>query len=53
MDLRMCEVTTYIDKLNVDLQTTFIKYSTKKWAYILHNKRYTKGDNFIEIFRRI
>lgn len=43
MNLRQCEVVTDVDKLNVDLQATFMKYTTiKKWAYIVHDKDDTR-----------
>lgn len=43
MNLRQCEIVTDVDKLNVDLQATFMKYSTiKKWAYIVHDKDDTR-----------
>ena len=43
MNLKMCEVVTDVDKLKVDLQETFMKYTTiKKWAYILHDKDDTR-----------
>lgn len=43
MNLRQCEIVTDVDKLNVDLQATFMKYSTiKKWAYIIHDKDDTR-----------
>ena len=43
MNLKMCEVVTDVDKLKVDLQETFMKYSTiKKWAYIIHDKDDTR-----------
>ncbi len=39
----MCEIVTDADKLNVDLQATFMKYTTiKQWAYILHDKDDTR-----------
>lgn len=43
MNLRQCEIVTDVDKLNVDLQATFMKYATiKKWAYIIHDKDDTR-----------
>ena len=43
MNLKMCEISTDVDKLKVDLQETFMKYSTiKKWAYIIHDKDDTR-----------
>ena len=43
MNLKMCEISTDVDKLKVDLQATFMKYSTiKKWAYIIHDKDDTR-----------
>lgn len=43
MNLRQCEIVTDVDKINVDLQATFMKYSTiKKWAYIVHDKDDTR-----------
>ena len=43
MQLRHCEIVTNVDKLNVDLQETFMKYkSIKKWAYIIHDKDDTR-----------
>lgn len=43
MNLRQCEIVTDVDKLNVDLQATFMKYTTiKKWAYINHDKDDTR-----------
>lgn len=39
----MCEVVTDVDKLNVDLQATFMNYTTiKQWAYINHDKDDTR-----------
>ena len=38
MNLRQMEIVTDVDKLKVDLQATFMQYTTiKKWAYIVHN----------------
>ena len=43
MNLRHCEIVCDVDKLKVDLQQTFMKYSTiKKWAYIIHDKDDTR-----------
>ena len=43
MQLRHCEIVTNVDMLKVDLQETFMKYSTiKKWAYIIHDKDDTR-----------
>lgn len=43
MNLKMCDIVTDVDKLKVDLQATFMKYSTiKKWAYIIHDKDDTR-----------
>ena len=43
MNLKMCEISTDVDKLNVDLQEVFMKYTTiKKWAYIIHDKDDTR-----------
>ena len=37
------EIVTDVDKLKVDLQATFMQYSTiKKWAYIVHDKDDTR-----------
>ncbi len=37
------EIVTDVDKLNVDLQETFMKYKTiKQWAYIIHDKDDTR-----------
>ena len=44
MQLRHCEIVTNVDMLKVDLQETFMKYSTiKKWAYIVHDKDDTRA----------
>lgn len=43
MNLRQMEIVTDVDKLKVDLQATFMQYSTiKKWAYIVHDKDDTR-----------
>ncbi len=43
MKLRQMEVVTDFDKLEVDLQATFMKYKTiKQWAYIVHDKDDTR-----------
>lgn len=43
MNLKHCEIVTDVDKLKVDLQSTFMKYSTiKSWAYIIHDKDDTR-----------
>ena len=43
MNLKMCDIVTNVDELRVDLQETFMKYSTiKKWAYIVHDKDDTR-----------
>lgn len=43
MNLRQMEIVTDVDKLKVDLQATFMKYSTiKKWAYIVHDRDDTR-----------
>ncbi|MCM1440222.1 MAG: replication protein [Roseburia sp.] len=43
MNLKMCEISTDVDKLKVDLQATFMKYTTiKSWAYIIHDKDDTR-----------
>lgn len=43
MNLRQMEIVTDVNKLNVDLQATFMQYSTiKKWAYIVHDKDDTR-----------
>lgn len=42
--LRQMEIVTDVDKLNVDLQATLMKYSTiKQWAYIVHDKDDTRA----------
>ena len=42
-NLRQMEIVTDVDKLNVDLQETFMKYKTiKQWAYIVHDKDDTR-----------
>ena len=39
----MCEICMDVDKLKVDLQATFMTYTTiKKWAYIIHDKDDTR-----------
>lgn len=41
--LKHCEIVTDVDKLNVDLQSTIMKYQTiKYWAYIVHDKDDTR-----------
>lgn len=46
----MCEIVTDADKLNVDLQATFMKYTTiKQWAYILHDKDDTRPHYHIAV----
>lgn len=43
MNLKMCEIVVDVDKLKVDLQATFMNYSTiKKWCYINHDKDDTR-----------
>lgn len=43
MQLRQMEIVTDKDKLNVDIQSTCMKYKTiKQWAYILHDKDDTR-----------
>lgn len=43
MKLRQMEIVTDVDKLNVDLQATFMKYKTiKQWAYIIHDRDDTR-----------
>lgn len=43
MNLRQMEIVMDVDKLKVDLQATFMKYTTiKKWAYIKHDKDDTR-----------
>lgn len=43
MKLRQMEIVTDLDKLEVDLQATFMKYKTiKQWAYIVHDKDDTR-----------
>lgn len=43
MNLRQMEIVTDVDKLKVDLQATFMQYTTiKKWAYIIHDKDDTR-----------
>lgn len=43
MYLRQMEIVTDVDKLQVDLQETFMKYKTiKQWAYIIHDKDDTR-----------
>ncbi len=43
-NLRQMEIVTDIDKLNVDLQATLMKYRTiKQWAYIVHDKDDTRA----------
>lgn len=50
MNLKMCEVVTDVDKLKVDLQATFMKYTTiKKWAYINHDKDDTRAHYHIAL----
>ena len=40
----MCEIVTDVDKLKVDLQATFMRYTTiKKWCYIEHDKDDTRS----------
>ena len=42
--LRQMEIVTDVDKLNVDLQATLMKYRTiKQWAYIIHDKDDTRA----------
>ena len=42
--LRQMEIVTDVDKLNVDLQATLMKYRTiKQWAYIVHDKDDTRA----------
>lgn len=42
--LRQMEIVTDVDKLNVDLQATLMKYNTiKQWAYIVHDKDDTRA----------
>ena len=44
------EIVTDVDKLNVDLQATLMKYSTiKQWAYIVHDKDDTRAHYHIYI----
>lgn len=41
--LKHCEIVTDVDKLQVDLQQTIMKYQTIKfWAYIIHDKDDTR-----------
>lgn len=43
MNLRQMEIVTDVDKLNVDIQATCMKYKTiKHWAYIIHDKDDTR-----------
>ena len=43
LTLRQMEIVTDVDKLQVDLQATFMKYDTiKQWAYIIHDKDDTR-----------
>ena len=43
-NLRQMEIVTDVDKLNVDLQATLMKYRTiKQWAYIVHDKDDTRA----------
>ena len=44
------EIVTDVDKLNVDLQATLMKYTTiKQWAYIVHDKDDTRAHYHIYI----
>ena len=48
---RRCEIVTDVDKLNVDLQQVFAKYSTiKQWAYIIHDMDDTRPHYHIMLF---
>lgn len=50
MNLRQMEIVTDVDKLKVDLQATFMQYTTiKKWAYIVHDKDDTRPHYHIAI----
>ena len=50
MQLRHYEIVQDEDKLKVDLQATFMKYTTiKQWAYILHDKDDTRPHYHIYI----
>jgi len=50
MHLRHYEIVQDADKLKVDLQATFMKYTTiKQWAYILHDKDDTRPHYHIYI----
>ena len=41
--LKQMEIVTDVDKLNVDIQETIMKYQTiKQWAYIIHDKDDTR-----------
>lgn len=41
--LKQIEIVTDVDKLNVDIQETIMKYQTiKQWAYIIHDKDDTR-----------
>lgn len=41
--MKQMEIVTDVDKLSVDLQSTFMKYSSiKEWAYIIHDKDDTR-----------
>ena len=47
---RHYEIVCDVDKLNVDLQATFMKYKTiKQWAYIIHDKDDTRPHYHIYI----
>lgn len=43
LSLKKCEIVTNVDQLRVDLQETFMKYTTiKQWAYIIHDRDDTR-----------
>lgn len=43
LSLKKCEIVTNVDQLRVDLQETFMKYTTiKQWAYIVHDRDDTR-----------
>lgn len=51
MNCRHYEIVIDQDKLKVDLQATFMKYTTiKKWAYILHDKDDTRPHYHIYVY---
>lgn len=49
--LKHCEIVTNVDKLNVDLQATFMNYTTiKQWAYIIHDQDDTRAHYHIYLY---